>query len=225
MGQRLSFEPKVYWHSSEQMTEVEDQSVKLLLGASVYLGEGVPWDAYQALYEQVYIREGLRVLQPNGYLVVIQTDAYQQGKVTPRNTYLPQHLLQNGFDLLDVKIWQRRKADFFQVPFSQVFVFGKQGQKTKRPNVKKCKAYFPGIWEFNQTKGGACNSFPDELCRLLVEAFTEPDELLVDPFAGTGRLLGMAARLGRRAIGYEIDLSLQECVNRNLLDFPTEGFA
>ncbi len=46
---------------------------------------------------------------------------------------------------------------------------------------------------------------PPELVRRLIELFTVPGDLVVDPFAGSGQVLGMARDLGRRAIGYERD--------------------
>jgi modification methylase len=46
---------------------------------------------------------------------------------------------------------------------------------------------------------------PSGLVRRLVLFFSDPDDLVLDPFAGSGTTLRVARRLGRRAIGYEID--------------------
>ena len=207
----------VYWHSSENMNEVDNESATLFLGASVYLGKGTGWKKYSELYHQVYNKEGWRILAPHGYLVIIQTDKYADGGVLPRNTYLPKQLMDHGWKLIDVKIWKRQLASLYQPPFSQVFVFSKgkpDGGTRKQPN--RCKAYFQGVWDFKQTKGGAHNAYPDKLCRLLIEAFTAPGDLIVDPFAGTCRLLGVANKMGRRAIGYEIDRNLSHNIAQNL---------
>ena len=41
----------------------------------------------------------------------------------------------------------------------------------------------------------------------LIEIFSKPNDLVVDPFAGSGTFLKVAAELGRRAIGAEIKLA------------------
>ena len=47
-------------------------------------------------------------------------------------------------------------------------------------------------------------TFSEELVSLFVEEFTQPDELVFDPFAGFGTTLAVARRMGRRALGVEL---------------------
>jgi site-specific DNA-methyltransferase (adenine-specific) len=46
---------------------------------------------------------------------------------------------------------------------------------------------------------------PIELMRELVSLFTDPGELILDPFMGSGTTLRAAKDLGRRAIGIELE--------------------
>jgi DNA modification methylase len=44
---------------------------------------------------------------------------------------------------------------------------------------------------------------PEALLRRLIESLTEPDDLVVDPYLGSGTTLAVAADLGRRGIGID----------------------
>ena len=46
--------------------------------------------------------------------------------------------------------------------------------------------------------------FPDWLPEFFIKLFTDPGDLVVDPFAGSGTTSRVALRLGRRAVGIEI---------------------
>jgi DNA modification methylase len=46
---------------------------------------------------------------------------------------------------------------------------------------------------------------PPEVVRRFVELLSAPGDLVLDPFCGFGTVLKVAARLGRRAVGYDTD--------------------
>jgi site-specific DNA-methyltransferase (adenine-specific) len=50
----------------------------------------------------------------------------------------------------------------------------------------------------------------------LVRDFTEPGELVLDPFAGSGTTLVAAKRLGRRALGWEVNADWHEVAQHRL---------
>jgi DNA modification methylase len=55
-----------------------------------------------------------------------------------------------------------------------------------------------------------------ELARRIVCEYSDPDELVVDPFCGIGTTLVEAARLGRRAVGIEIEPRWADLARANL---------
>src|SRR5437899_3577023 len=62
--------------------------------------------------------------------------------------------------------------------------------------------------------------FPEEIPRRLIKLFTMVGETVFDPFAGSGTTLKVARELGRRGIGYEIDLELKDVIKKKLgLDY------
>ena len=57
---------------------------------------------------------------------------------------------------------------------------------------------------------------PLALMRELVEDFTEPGELILDPFAGSGSTGVACGMLGRRFVGWELDENYYEIARRRL---------
>jgi site-specific DNA-methyltransferase (adenine-specific) len=65
------------------------------------------------------------------------------------------------------------------------------------------------VWEIGivapvaRERTGYPTQKPEALLQRLVEALTEPDDLVLDPYLGSGTTLAVCARLGRRAIGID----------------------
>src|SRR3989449_3296861 len=63
-------------------------------------------------------------------------------------------------------------------------------------------------------------AFPDEIPSRLIKLFTFVGETVFDPFLGSGTTLKVARELGRKGIGYEIDLELKDVIRKKLgLDY------
>src|SRR3989454_2528801 len=59
-------------------------------------------------------------------------------------------------------------------------------------------------------------AFPEEIPRRLIKLFTMVGETVFDPFAGSGTTLKVAKELGRKGIGYEIELELEPVIRKKL---------
>src|SRR6267378_4661055 len=59
-------------------------------------------------------------------------------------------------------------------------------------------------------------AFPEEIPRRLIKLFTMVGEIVFDPFAGSGTTMKVAQELGRKGIGYEIDLELKNVMRKKL---------
>ncbi len=63
-------------------------------------------------------------------------------------------------------------------------------------------------------------AFPEEIPRRLIKLFTLVGETVLDPFLGSGTTLKVARELGRKGIGYEVDLELKDVIKKKLgLDY------
>ena len=54
------------------------------------------------------------------------------------------------------------------------------------------------------------------LIRMLVRALSRPGQLVLEPFAGSGTACYVAAELGRKYIGYEIDRRYWEIATKRM---------
>src|SRR5437867_4896703 len=59
-------------------------------------------------------------------------------------------------------------------------------------------------------------AFPEEIPRRLIKLFTMVGETVFDPFVGSGTTLRVARELGRKGIGYEMDLELKRVMRKKL---------
>lgn len=59
-------------------------------------------------------------------------------------------------------------------------------------------------------------AFPEEIPRRLIKLFSYKDEIVLDPFMGSGTTLKVALELGRKAVGYEVDLELLKVVEKKM---------
>ena len=63
-------------------------------------------------------------------------------------------------------------------------------------------------------------AFPDEIPSRLIKLFTYAGETVFDPFLGSGTTIKVARELGRKGIGYEVDLELKDAIKKKLgLDY------
>src|SRR5205823_868022 len=65
--------------------------------------------------------------------------------------------------------------------------------------------------------------FPVELPEQLIRLYTFHDDLVLDPFMGSGSALVAAARLGRRYVGYDLDASYVDIARRRVAEALAGG--
>ena len=79
------------------------------------------------------------------------------------------------------------------------------------------------VWEFpaeSARRIGHPAPFPVELPRRCIELYTYADEVVLDPFMGSGTTAIAALRTGRRFVGYEVSAEYRELARRRLANAP-----
>ncbi len=77
------------------------------------------------------------------------------------------------------------------------------------------------IWEIDAesaTRVGHPAPFPVELPRRLIDLYTYEDDIVLDPFAGSGTTLVAAMRTGRVGVGYDLDPQYVALADRRLAE-------
>ena len=90
------------------------------------------------------------------------------------------------------------------------------------------------VWDIRPAHAGRIGHpapFPEELPARLIQLYTYEDDLVLDPFMGSGTTLVAAAAANRRTVGYDIDSSYVDLATARLADrkqqtsppIPTSG--
>lgn len=112
--------------------------------------------------------------------------------------------------------WMSPSAPFVTAPVEMIPVFFKgdwrRPRGERKTNIERDEflSWTLGLWEFpgeNPHKVGHPAPFPLELPRRLIKLYSYVDDLILDPFLGSGTTAVAAKHLGRRCIGVEIDQS------------------
>lgn len=179
-------------------------------------------------------RECFRVLGP-GKVLVVQSRDIRLGRrligVAPVHRGLAE---QAGFQLFTRYLWQAKRvepdrereaklsaAEGYPRPVDseEFLVFMKPGIGTGS-QVSEQKPNLRLLHPFLRTRLGRIgqphpHQAPVPICEMFIKVYTTEGELVVDPFAGHGTTLIVASRLGRQAIGFEIDYKCVEICRSN----------
>ncbi|HEY89677.1 MAG TPA: site-specific DNA-methyltransferase [Thermoflexia bacterium] len=166
-------------------------------------------------------------------------------KVIPLHAEIISQAEQIGFDYLGAIIWQKRTTlktsggavimgsyphppnGVVELDYEYILLFKKLGKREIAREQREAaamtkeewKTFFSGHWTFGGARQGEHGAvFPVELPRRLIRMFTVHDEVVLDPFLGSGTTAQVALKLGRRAIGYEINPDFLPLIEERLAD-------
>ncbi len=169
-----------------------------------------------------------RILRPGGALVLQTKDIRYGGFLMPLADTHCELALQVGLRLVSRVQWlptpgnRKRRPGFaqsarkgtFRTHDVETFLIMShsggidRGNKIDVNEIDVEEWVFP-VWRCNtnQKRGRHPHGSPQSVVRRFIKLYTEPGDLIVDPFCGFGTTLEEAVSLKRHAIGYDIDHS------------------
>ena len=115
------------------------------------------------------------------------------------------------YQIKDVIIWKKQAVAQIQkgktaTGYEYIYMLGNNDKMTFDYNNFPDNNYVPNIQEWTDMSyiKGHHATFPLQVPAFFINYFSKPNDLILDPFAGSGTTLVAAKQLGRRYIGIEI---------------------
>ena len=233
---------RIFVQSSESMDQLPDNCVALMVTSPPYnvgkdYDEDLGLDDYLGLLERVFT-ETYRVLEPGGRVAVNIANLGRKPYL-PLNHLVGALLTEIGFLLRGEIIWKKAKAAGGSTAWGSwqsaknptlrdiheyVIVASKESFRRERSGTDTIsKEMFleatMSVWDIlpeSARRVGHPAPFPVELPQRLIELYTFEDDLVLDPFLGSGSTAIAAVQTGRRYVGYETDTAYAELADRRI---------
>lgn len=242
---------QIFAHSSEQMNELPDNSVHLMVTSPPYnvskdYDQNLSLNEYLALLERV-LKEVKRVLVGGGRVCINIANVGRKPYI-PLTMYVNQIMLNLGFFMRGEIIWDKSASSGVSMAWGSyksasnpvlrdtheyILVFSKgdfkREKKGKVDSISKENfiQWSKSIWHFNAVsakKIGHPAPFPVELPKRLIEFYSFENDIILDPFMGSGTSALAALELKRNYIGYEISKEYIDLAKKRINDFECSLF-
>jgi len=230
--------------SSEQMTGLPDNSVHLMVTSPPYnvgkdYDEDLTLPEYLAFLDRVWA-ETYRVLVPGGRACINVANLGRKPYI-PLHTFIARDMIELGFLMRGEIIWDKGASASASTAWGSwqsatnptlrdvheyILIFSKGSYRRGRPEDRKdtiTKEQFleftKSIWNFpaeSARKIGHPAPFPLELPYRLIQLYTFENEVVLDPFMGSGQTALAALKSSRRFVGYELNLEYQALANKRI---------
>lgn len=227
----VAYENSIILGSSENMTLIPDNSLHLMITSPPY-NVTKEYDQYLSLKEYLQLlqrvfSETYRVLTNGGRACVNIANLGRQPYL-PLSDFVSAIMLEIGFQMRGEIIWNKgagagvsmawgswrsASAPVLRDVHEYILVFAKGSFRRKKPRGREntiSKEQFmewtKSIWTMNPEsakKVGHPAPFPIELPYRLIQLYTFTEDVILDPFMGSGTTAIAALKAGRKYIGYE----------------------
>jgi len=223
---------KIFCKSSEKMDELPDNSVHLMVTSPPYnvskeYDDDLSLKEYLNLLNTVW-RETYRVLVPGGRACVNVANLGRKPYI-PLHSYIIDGMQEIGYLMRGEIIWNKASSASPSTAWGSwlsaanpvlrdiheyILIFSKETFSRKRmgkeATIKKEEflEWTKSVWTFPAVSAkqiGHPAPFPEELPHRLIQLYTFKDDVVLDPFVGSGTACLSAIKDKRNYVGYDID--------------------
>jgi site-specific DNA-methyltransferase (adenine-specific) len=234
---------RLYCKSSVHMEEIPDRSIHLMITSPPYnakkqYDQDLSLEEYLELLRQVW-QETFRVLAPGGRACINVANLGRKPYI-PLHSYIIVQMQAIGYLMRGEIIWNKGSSSSPSTAWGSwrsagnpvlrdtheyILIFSKESFRRQGRNRENTieKAEFlewtKSVWSFpavSAKKIGHPAPFPEELPHRLIQLFTFRDDVILDPFAGSGTTCVAARRDGRHYIGYDTNPEYLQIADKRL---------
>lgn len=240
---------KHFCHSSEQMIELPDNSVHLMITSPPYnvtkeYDDDLNLEEYLVLLKNVW-KETYRVLVPGGRACINVANLGRKPYL-PLHSYIIKDMHEIGFMMRGEIIWNKASSASPSTAWGSwmsaanpvlrdiheyILVFSKDSfshvSKGKESTITKEEflEWTKSVWTFpavSAKKIGHPAPFPEELPQRLIKLYSFKQDIILDPFLGSGTTSLTAIKNGRNYIGYDTNEKYIELANKRVTEFSNQ---
>jgi len=237
---------KIFCKSSEAMNEIPDYSIHLMVTSPPYnvtkeYDEDLTLDEYRGLLRRIFT-ETYKKLVTGGRACINLANLGRKPYI-PLHSYIIQDMLEIGFLMRGEIIWNKATSaspstawgtwlsaanPILRDIHEYILVFSKEAfnrknlpGKTSTITREEFLEYTKSVWTFpaeSARKVGHPAPFPIDLPYRLIQLYTFKEEVVLDPFCGSGTTCIAASKANRHYIGYDIKKEYVELAQKRLYE-------
>lgn len=205
---KTKYKPNIYLKDySNYLEQFKEESVDMLLTDPPYMTEFKDIKEFVNFVNE-WIPKALKKVKNTGRAYIF-TGAYPK----ELQTYLNVILSQNRLTLSNILVWTYKNTlgakpkKHYKNNWMAIFYI--QGKDTNPLNTELLTELF-GVQEINAPDGRQGNRFykfqkPDEIAELFIRHSTKENDIIIDPFAGSGTFVLKGCNMNRNSSGAEND--------------------
>ena len=236
--------------SSAEMHHLPEDCVHLMVTSPPYnarkeYDNDLTLQEYLELLEAVFA-ETYRVLVPGGRACVNVANLGRRPYI-PLNAYIAQIMTAIGFLMRGEIVWDKaasvgsstawgswmeasnptlRDVHEYILVFSKGRFKREKGERQSTVQRDEFLEYTKSVWTFpteSARKVGHPAPFPIELPYRCIQLYTFQNEVVLDPFMGSGQTALAARKSGRRFVGYEIEPEYVKLAEQRLAEYEKQN--